>query len=305
LGLAITKRLIEAMGGELAVESVPGFGSKFTFVLTFPMVDGEENSTGSYLNEAAEISKPHFDKGDILVVDDNNMNLGVVCEHLKRVGLESFIAKDGKEAVESVRRRMGGTEAMFDLIFMDIHMPEMDGKEAAAIINSFNLGVPIVAMTAETIVVTSEAPYKEFGMEGYLGKPFTAQELWKCLLGYFNPADVQAIKTSQTQPEVMNEDEALLQKLKIQFVEGNQNTVEDIANALEEGDINLAHRLAHTLKNSAGLVERITLQQIAADAESQLKNGGSLSDDTLGELRSVMKSVLDELAGGMAASYTL
>jgi CheY-like chemotaxis protein len=192
LGLAISTRLIEAMGGRLTVESSPGMGSNFSFVLSFKTAD-----RGIALGDAFEIispddsydetliKKPTYNGQHILVVDDNAMNLGVVCDHLKRVRLQSFIATNGREAVEAVRHRMTHNQPPFDLILMDIHMPEMDGKEAAYIINGFGLGIPIIAMTAETVTVDEECPYADYGMKGYLSKPFTSQGLWRLLNNYF------------------------------------------------------------------------------------------------------------------------
>jgi len=185
LGLAITRRLIEAMNGQLMVDSIPRVGSKFHFSLTFPMIDAIGSSDG-YLDDNETIEKPHFTKGLILVVDDNEMNLGVASEHLKRVGLKPLLARNGKEAIDAIERRMANGFEPFDLIFMDIHMPEMDGKEAAKTIIDSGIDIPIVAMTAEIMSSKDESPYKEYGMIGYLSKPFTAQQLWKCLVKYLN-----------------------------------------------------------------------------------------------------------------------
>ena len=184
LGLAISKRLIEAMGGKLQVESSLGVGSKFSFDLTFPVINIDGDSDYNFLANNTKLEKPYFDKGEVLIVEDNKMNIGVACEHLKQVGLKAFIAINGKQAVDMVKRRMDNNEPMYDLIMMDIHMPEMDGKEAATIINGLGIGVPIIAMTAETVLNADDKPYAEFGMVGYLGKPFSTQELWKCLLTF-------------------------------------------------------------------------------------------------------------------------
>lgn len=181
LGLVIAKRLIEAMGGELLVDSVKDKGSSFSFTLRFDIM--EESSFVVFLeNQDVQISKPHFDRGDILIVEDNAMNIGVAVAHLQGVGLRCTIARNGVEAVKLVRRRMDAGRASFDLILMDIHMPEMDGKEAAAIISKMDIASPIVAMTADVITVVEEVTYESVGIEGYICKPFTAQELWRCLL---------------------------------------------------------------------------------------------------------------------------
>ena len=184
LGLAITRRLIEAMGGDLSIKSKPGHGSKFSFTLDFKVAEQRKLST--YI-EGGHIDKPTFNKSEVLVVDDNDMNLGVVCEHLKRVGLTCIIAKDGSSAVELVEKRIKNGEKPFELIFMDIHMPKMDGRQASTIISGLNTGTPIIAMTAEVLSLPDEVSYKNCGMEGYISKPFTTQDLWRCLVRYLEP----------------------------------------------------------------------------------------------------------------------
>ena len=192
LGLPIAQRLIEAMGGNLTVESFPGLGSKFSFTLIFYVSEYGTNPNSP--GESDSMQKPNFDNNEVLIVDDNDMNQDVAYEYLKRVGIKSTVAGNGKEAVEIVKQRIDSGQKPFDLIFMDIHMPEMDGKEAASIIRNLNTGTPIVAMTAETMTVTGIAPYKDYGMESYLSKPFTKQELWKCLLKHLKPVKADTLK---------------------------------------------------------------------------------------------------------------
>jgi PAS domain S-box-containing protein len=180
LGLAISKNFIELMGGALAVESAPGIGSKFSFDLTFDTIDingYEALERKSVLNEMA---KPFFD-GEILLCEDNVMNQQVICEHLARVGLKTVVAENGKIGVEMVQSRKEKGKKQFDLIFMDMHMPVMDGLEAAAKIIELDTGVPMVAMTAN-IMSDDRELYKASGMTDCVGKPFSSQELWHCLV---------------------------------------------------------------------------------------------------------------------------
>ncbi|MDR0473412.1 MAG: response regulator, partial [Treponema sp.] len=169
LGISIAKKLIEMMGGSLIVESASGVGSKFGFTLVFDTINVPVEISVQKL-VINRIEKPTFN-GDILVCEDNAMNQQVICEYLARVGLKSFVAGNGKEGVDMVRSRMEKGEKPFDLIFMDIHMPVMDGLEAASIINKLQTGSPIVAMTAN-IMSTDRELYKMNGMPDYVGKPF-------------------------------------------------------------------------------------------------------------------------------------
>ncbi|MCL2398850.1 MAG: ATP-binding protein [Defluviitaleaceae bacterium] len=188
LGLAIAKRLVEAMGGELQVESALGIGSKFSFTLTFPTIRTEIEELIEPSSAVITIPRPYFGNGEVLVVEDNEMSQGVICEHLKRVGLAAVVMHNGLEAVELIRQRIQDNEAPFDLVLMDIHMPIMDGLEASSIISKWNTGTPIVAMTANVMTIAEES-YEKCGMEACISKPYTVQDLWTLLLKYFKPTD--------------------------------------------------------------------------------------------------------------------
>ncbi|MCL2230329.1 MAG: ATP-binding protein, partial [Treponema sp.] len=185
LGLAISRTIVEMMGGHLVVESSPGVGSKFSFELTFETIDytqEELEKKKSYLND---ISKPTLE-GEVLICEDNEMNQFVIVEHLARVGLKAVVAENGRIGVDIVKDRIRKGERLFDLIFMDIHMPVMDGFEAADEINKLNINIPMVAMTANVMNEDMDV-YKLSGIPDCVGKPFTSQELWRCLLKYFTP----------------------------------------------------------------------------------------------------------------------
>ncbi|MDR0442492.1 MAG: transporter substrate-binding domain-containing protein [Treponema sp.] len=184
LGLTITKSIINLMGGTLSVESMPGLGSKFSFDLTFKTIDVPERDRPI---KVKQIEKPVFE-GEVLLCDDNKMNQQLICEHFARVGLKTVVAGNGKEGVEAVRRRMESGEKRFDLIFMDIHMPVMDGLEATVEIIKLDTGTPIIAMTAN-VMSDNREQYITNGMEDCVSKPFTSQELWNCLLRHLTPVN--------------------------------------------------------------------------------------------------------------------
>jgi len=187
LGLAITRNIVEMMGGKLSVDSVLGVGSKFYFNLTFETIPVTEEEKLEKKMMFKEIKKPSFE-GEVLVCEDNEMNQFVICEHLSRVGLMSVVAEDGKVGVEMIMKRMLSGQKQFDLVFMDMHMPVMDGFEASAEIVKLGAKIPMVAMTANVMAEDIEV-YNASGIHDYLGKPFASQELWRCLLKYFKPLD--------------------------------------------------------------------------------------------------------------------
>ncbi|MCL2509443.1 MAG: ATP-binding protein, partial [Oscillospiraceae bacterium] len=287
LGLPITKNIVELMGGEMTVESEPGKGSTFSFSVTFEAIEATDD-TPEY-TEISVIEKPAFD-GLILICEDNPMNQQVIGEHLERVGFRTAIAENGKIGLEMVQERIQKGQPPFDLIFMDIFMPVMDGVEATSMINALDTGTPIVAMTAN--VMTSEMDnYRRCGMSDCVGKPFTTQELWRCLLKFLTPVSVSAEKeTDQTR-----ENEELQKKLRKKFVKDNQRKFAEIAKAITAGDMKLAHRLAHTLKGNAGQIGMSELQKAAAAIEGLLKEGTIPEKEKMDDLEKKVASVLDEL----------
>jgi len=177
------KELVEIMGGKLLVEKVPGIGSKFCFDLTFKTQNAPESDAPASLDIPDEFEKPMFE-GEVLLCEDNYINQQIIGEQLARVGLKTIVAENGKVGVEIVQRRLITGKKPFGLIFMDIHMPVMDGLEAAAKILALNTGIPIVAITANIMPNDLEI-YRMNGMYDCVGKPFSTQELWRCLGKYF------------------------------------------------------------------------------------------------------------------------
>ncbi|MCL2704038.1 MAG: PAS domain-containing protein [Defluviitaleaceae bacterium] len=290
LGLAITKNIIEVMGGKLYVDSIPGVGSKFSFEITFDAADSGGGDVPVEKILFDDLEKPTFE-GDVLLCEDNGMNQQVITEHLARVGLKTTVAANGKIGVEMVKNRAVKGEKQFDLVFMDIHMPVMDGLEASAKINEFDPGIPVVAMTAN-IMTNDRELYQSLGMTDCVGKPFTSQELWRCLMKYFKPVIWQKEDTARRE----RADDELRQRLINNFVESNKNKCGEIAEALNAGDITLAHRLAHSLKNNAGQLKKARLRQAAEEVESHLADGMNLAAPAhIKALETELNAVLAEL----------
>jgi signal transduction histidine kinase/ActR/RegA family two-component response regulator len=174
LGLAISKRLVELMGGEVGFESAPGEGSRFWFTAKLSL--GTETLPAKS-SLAAESRPREKDCGTILVVEDNRINQKVLSHQLINLGYCIEVAENGAEAVAKVRNRR------YDLIFMDVQMPVMDGFQATQEIRGLgedSSSVPIVAVTANAFQSEREKCFSS-GMDDYLTKPVDKDRLKEAL----------------------------------------------------------------------------------------------------------------------------
>jgi len=288
LGLTITKSIVEMMGGKISVESTPGEGSKFSFELKLDLFVDEQDASdpAAYFGS----KKPKFE-GEILLCEDNAMNQQVACEHLARVGLSTIVAENGEVGVNLVRDRIERGEKQFDLIFMDIHMPVMDGLDATEEILKLTKDIPIVAMTAN-IMPEDTVLYIERGMKECLGKPFTSQELWTCLLRYFEPV----AWLSDDSVEREKAEHELKQKLISRFVSRNKGIVDEFKAAFNSDDKTGAFMIAHTLKANAAQLGKTALQKAALDLEKELKSDeGNVTSSQIQALETELNNVIAEL----------
>ena len=288
LGLTITRNIIKLMGGTLSVESTPGIGSQFSFEITFDLVDEQESHFEE--PEINENERPRF-KGEVLVCEDNSLNQQVLCDNLSRVGLTTVIANNGKEGIDLVASRLNHNKKNFDMIFMDIHMPVMDGLDAASRITAMGAKTPIVAITANVMTNDLES-YRTSGMYDIVSKPFKSQDLWKCIAKYIPVERYITVDTYHQE----NEDAITLEQLKTNFVKNNQTTYDEIIIAITNKNIKRAHRMVHSIKSNAGQIGEEKLQVIAGEAELMLSGEkNNLSNKVKKDLETELNTVLKKL----------
>lgn len=288
LGLAISKELVQMMGGDIAVASNPGFGSTFSF--TFKAIKEEKGPLQPSLTKhpSTQLSTGLFQHANpkILVVDDNLVNRDVAGEILKKAGCRVDLASDGLEAVFKAKRKK------YDLIFMDIQMPELDGIEATRKIKANGKPAPtIVAMTA----YSEEKDKKNFedqGLDDYLAKPVRANHLLEMVARYMDlPAEKSISQPTIKIDEIV--DKNVLEQLKKyggtdvvnnalkEFQEETAIILQACREALIKEDYIVIQKHMHTLKGTSGTlgINRMAAQAISIESMLKKKNLNSLEED--------------------------
>jgi PAS domain S-box-containing protein len=180
LGLAITKQLVELQGGTISVESEQGEGTTFTFLLPFE----KSNTEVVQNNNEIQFAPSSVEGCKILVAEDNIMNQKYISSLLTKWNIDFTLVMDGKKAVEQVQKQL------FDIILMDIQMPNMDGYEATITIrNTKNLNqhTPIIALTASAML-DQKSKALATGMNDFITKPFAPNNLLNVIQRYLENA---------------------------------------------------------------------------------------------------------------------
>ena len=171
LGLTITKQLVDLFDGKISVSSDKSIGTTFTLIFTF------KKALKNNVNDTQDIIDPKALKGiKLLLAEDNELNQIIALTYLNRWGIETETALNGIEAVEKIKK------ADYDIILMDIQMPEMDGIDATKIIrNELNKKTPIIALTAHAFNDEKEK-YMQEGLNDYVTKPIDENVLYRAIV---------------------------------------------------------------------------------------------------------------------------
>lgn len=262
LGLFISKELAEMLGGSIEVESKPGEGSQFHVRLPIEaeantnIIKNEDQLKNLQARTGGLVPIPSL-WGRVLYAEDNIDSQRLIAYLLRNTGVEFDVVSNGLEAVER------GRNHQYDVILMDMQMPEMDGLEACRSLRDAGFTNPIIMLTAN-IDHASIASYEQAGATGYLGKPINTGKLYTLLIDLL-PGDEQ---TNTYSPEMQADHDALTD----QFLSGVPALIKNMREALTATEWKTLGSLAHQLKGSGGSYGFQALSEVSENIETSIKN---------------------------------
>ncbi len=322
LGLAIAKQIVELMNGEIGAESAEGQGSKFWFTARFGRASSSPSSvpgpvdtqwqrtispvavTSVSSGQGPVNSLPNF---RILVVEDNQTNQQVVVSTLAQMGYQIETVNNGREAIGALKRNK------YDLVFMDCHMPLMDGFEATAEIRRSDWAtprLPIIAMTASALP-GDRARCLDAGMNDYLTKPLHRHEL-RAVLDRWLHASNQANTSVVNPPHAISSEQSLLQPEALselrQLGGKNQNFFSEMVDVFvlesverldrmrataKQGDMESVHQLAHTQRGACLNFGARRIAQLCEELEKISGSNGMTPTAAVSEMISSIEHEFD------------
>jgi CheY-like chemotaxis protein len=261
LGLNISRRLARMLGGDIDVRSALGQGSTFTAAITIAKQCFEDMaSTDEDMRQSINAKQANYGgierclRGKVLLAEDNLDNQSLIVHFLERLGIDVTVVENGAQAVESV------LQEQFDLVLMDMQMPEMDGPTATELLRQTGCNIPIVALTANA---GSEERQRctDAGCTDFLSKPIDRQHFYSVLSEHLRQED-EAIDDAATE---------LPEELILKFVELLRERRVEIKATFDSDKRDTLKSLMHQFKGSAPGYGFIELGGIAAKIETALK----------------------------------
>ncbi|OBS99202.1 two-component system sensor histidine kinase/response regulator [Vibrio tasmaniensis] len=331
LGLNISQKLVRAMGGQISVESVFGQGSEFSFVLTLPRSSIEE--LAEFKAQELQLDYQIEFKGQrVLLVEDNELNQDLALAFFTRSNLNADLAENGKEALELAQSNE------YEMIFMDLQMPIMDGFEATRLIREFNKDVPIIAMSAN-VFADAKQRAREAGVTDFLDKPIIIDKATSLITKYIVPEVLVEGKASSESPLVRVQDSSsnsstlssdalmvlpvfslprfgqlthydvkLQEKMLGRFCQGAPDIMSETFDNLAQDEWATLERNLHTLKSMAASIGGLQLAEQLGGLENKAHNKACDAQDLkqaelgLIELIKAVESSFDTLGAETACT---
>jgi CheY-like chemotaxis protein len=297
LGLSISRRLAELLGGTLTLESQLGRGTKVE--LDLPLVPVDRVA----LPEEPELASSQVSSARILLVEDDPINQQLATTVLKRLGHQVELAVDGVDGVEKMQRFERG-ESEFDLVFMDIQLPKLDGMAATAQIRLLGQrakSIPIIGLSANAYA-SDVAACLEAGMDDHLFKPFSTASLARAIARW-TQRDVKQVSGSVS-PEIVSG----LLPMFLEQCSAIRRLVIELEQALDAGWgphlTTLASEVrhaSHKLAGTAGSFGRTELGRAAVEAEQCLAAFTDTSERT--QASKCVSALCAELVATLAEGF--
>jgi len=302
LGLTISKKLVALMGGDLVLQTAPGRGSEFSFEIGMPLgtIKPKVQSLRPESENAARLRarNPH-----VLVAEDTDVNRMLLQRWLERLGCRVSSVENGAQAVTLLTRAHD-----FDIVFMDWHMPELDGLQATRRIREWEAAqarprTRIIGFTASAFAEEIER-CRQAGMDDVLSKPLVRAQLERKLYEHIlGPMDAASAPETSLQSEEPHLDLAVIAELR-QLDDGNKSVVRELLGnflhkapgrlhelerACESGDAERLRQMAHSLRGSAGGIGAKRLTALATALEFQA------AAEPMGDVRTSLQALRREL----------
>ncbi|AHM62084.1 PAS domain-containing protein [Flammeovirgaceae bacterium 311] len=274
LGLAIIKRLLDLLGSKIEVKSIVGKGSDFSFELAFDIVD--EKLPAPPIQTEQATPQQDLQQASLLLVEDNPLNMLVLVQFFEIWGMHPDIAENGLQAIGKIK------DKHYDVVLMDLHMPEMDGIEATRYVRE-ELGLadlPIIALTANALPGIRQKVVAA-GMTDYISKPFEPEDLFQKVMQYVSRpgtdtgpkplvttaalhADAVSAETVKTAEQLYslqklyqqsNNNAAFVERMVNLFIKTCSEQLSTLRNCLEQGEVANLRDIAHRLKPSIDLFD--------------------------------------------------
>lgn len=311
LGLTISKRFAEALGGGISVQSEPGVGSHFIATINIgsignvKLLNADECLATELQEQAVQKKRWKFHDTKVLVVDDGEENRELIKVVLSEVGIQIETADNGQRALDAADGQV------FDVILMDVQMPVMDGYQAAKLMRERNLGMPIVAMTADAMS-GAEQKCLDAGFSDYMAKPVDIDLLIEWLADALGAELQPEIEMKASQAETASakgykeeSTEKIYSSLPVtnakyriiieKFVERLGDQMEVINSAWQQRDYDELRRLGHWLKGSSGSIGFSQFVEPAKEFEqSAIEEDDASIECLLIELQSIYSRVAVE-----------
>lgn len=275
IGLYLSKTLVKLMGGDIAVNSNPGSGSKFYFEVNFQKSLNAQSPIKEHDSQLPQLK--------VLIVEDTTTNLMILTEIIKRTGLLPDAAADGQTAVEKARLNH------YDIIFMDLQMPGMDGFETTVKIREFDKDTKIIAVSANVYEEDFRKSVK-CGMDDFCPKPISLESIKNIIHKYSGTERKFKLLDFEKLSQDLNNNETVVKALEM-FTEETSSQIKKLGLLIKDSAFEPANQTLHKIKGASLTIQA---EKMAHFATKFYRDFYSIPPADLGEHTRRLESIFDE-----------